>query len=167
MSQRENLVSISKRVVNAAIKNKMLVVIGILIITLFIIVRNAVTKLVLNELNEFELYAAKVIVLTIIQPIMIFIFWKYDLINTKNLVSLSMPGKLALTIFSMMGIAIFFISIFIIKRQMLTNVVTLHTTFQIILACLIGYFILNENLRKTEYAGLGLIITGMLLMYYR
>lgn len=167
MSERESLVSTMKRALDAATKNKMLVVIGILIVALFIIVRNAVTKLVLTELNEFELFAAKVIVLMVIQPIMLLVFWKYGLVNTNKLVALSTPGKLALTVFSMMGIAIFFISIFIIKRQMLTKVVTLHTAFQIILACLIGYFILNENLRKTEYAGLGLIIAGMLLMYYR
>lgn len=165
--KREALPKTLTRLGEAGAKNKWVVVMGVLIIALFVVARNTVTKLVLTELNEFELYAAKVVILMIFQPLILLAFWRGGLVDFGKIAATSTAAKAVLVAFSLVGVAIFLISVFIIKRHMLTKVVTLHTAFQIILAGLVGYFLFNEKLRATEYAGLGLIVGGMLLMYYR
>lgn len=153
------------RIYALAKANKHLLIIGVIITSLFVVVRNAVTKVVLTEMTEFELYAAQAIVRMIIAPIVIYVMWRSGALRFDRMMALSHSGKGVIVASSVLSIVIFFLSVTILKQNMLTKVVTLHTAFQIILTCLVGYIIFNEKLEAREIFGVVLIIVGMGLMY--
>lgn len=153
------------RIYALAKANKHLLIIGVIITSLFVVVRNAVTKVVLTEMTEFELYAAQAIVRMIIAPIVIYVMWRAGALRFDRMMALSLSGKGVIVASSVLSIAIFFLSVTILKQNMLTKVVTLHTAFQIILTCLVGYIIFNEKLEPREIFGVVLIIIGMGMMY--
>jgi drug/metabolite transporter (DMT)-like permease len=111
------------------------------------------------------LYAAQAIVRTIIAPIIVFIMWRAGTVRFDRMLKLSPMAKGVILASTLLGIIIFFLSVTILKQNMLTKVVTLHTAFQIILACLIGYVLFNEKLESREMLGIFLILVGMGLMY--
>lgn len=153
------------RLYTLAKANKYLLVISVVVVSLFVVMRNAVTKMVLTEMTEFELYAAQAIVRTIIAPIIVFIMWSAGTVRFDRMLKLSPMAKGVILASTLLGIIIFFLSVTILKQNMLTKVVTLHTAFQIILACLIGYVLFNEKLESREMLGIFLILVGMGLMY--
>ena len=111
--------------------NKYLLVISVVVVSLFVVMRNAVTKMVLTEMTEFELYAAQAIVRTIIAPIIAFIMWRAGTVRFDRMLKLSPMAKGVIIASTLLGIIIFFLSVTILKQNMLTKVVTLHTAFQI------------------------------------
>jgi drug/metabolite transporter (DMT)-like permease len=162
---RETPMQTISRLYALAKANKYLLVISVVVVSLFVVMRNAVTKMVLTEMTEFELYAAQAIVRTIIAPIIVFIMWRAGTVRFDRMLKLSPMAKGVILASTLLGIIIFFLSVTILKQNMLTKVVTLHTAFQIILACLIGYVLFNEKLEAREMLGIFLILVGMGLMY--
>jgi drug/metabolite transporter (DMT)-like permease len=164
---KQSLLKTMSQLYDTVKANKHLLIIGVVVIALFVVMRNAVTKMILTEMTEFELYAATAIVRMIVAPIVVFFMWRSGTVRFDRLLALSPMAKGVVVGTTLLGIVIFFLSVTILKQHMLTKIMTLHTAFQIILACLIGYFLFNEKLVVQELVGVFLILVGMVMMYYK
>ena len=134
---------------------------------LFLVTRNALTKVVLRDLTEFELYFAKALVALVVQPLVMLLLWRSGKVDLRKMAGMSLGNKAIIFGSFVAGMLIFAVSVYILKNNKLTQVITLHTAFQIIIACLVGYFILKERMSAYEYLGVGLILAGMVVMYMR
>jgi len=147
--------------------NKPFLIAIVSLTALILVMRNAFTKVVLKQLSEYELYAAKAVVSIVIQPLILIALIHLDLIDLQKISQMPNKSKAIIFFSVLVGVAIFSLSVYVLKHHKLTHIVTLQTAFQIIIACLIGYFLLQEKMSAREYLGIGLIVGGMLVMYYR
>ena len=147
--------------------NTPLLVGAVALTALFLVMRNALTKIVLRDLTEFELYFAKALVGLAVQPLVMLLLWRSGKVDVRKMSSMSLENKAIIFGSFVVGMLIFAVSVYVLKNHKLTHVVTLHTAFQIIIACLVGYSLLKEKMSVHEYVGVGLIVAGMLVMYAR
>lgn len=161
------LAATGKRVLLFGRSNTPLLVGAVAVTALFLVMRNAFTKVVLQDLSQYELYFSKAAVGLLVQPLVMLLLWRTGKVDVQKLAAMSFENKAIIFGSFLVGMLVFAVSIYVLKNNKLTHVVTLHTAFQIIIACLVGYFILKEEMTAYEYVGVGLIVAGMLVMYAR
>tara|TARA_B100000683_G_scaffold239748_1_gene246431 strand:+ start:1072 stop:1560 length:489 start_codon:yes stop_codon:yes gene_type:complete len=141
-----------------------IMIVGVVIVGLFIISRNTIAKIVLKKVTVFELYVIQACFLMVFHPLIIFLFWKWKLIEYDKISTLSSKEYFAIVASALSSFGIFIVTISLLKRYSLSKIITLQTTFQILLATIVGYFVLREKLNAIEYTGIGFIVLGVILL---
>lgn len=145
--------------------NKYIFFLAIVISGFFVVFRGVITKNIIQKLNTFELYSMQACILTLcFHPLIIYLFYKFKLINLEKMTSMSVKQYLLIILCVFANFGIFLISVYLLKRHSLSKLITVQTVIQVALACTMGYFVLNERLATKDYIGIAMIAFGMILL---